>query len=274
MIRSLALPLLLLLAVPAAAFASPPSIFVNDVRVDGLTNQTLTGVDVTFDANGDVRISAPNYKIQTVAGDPPPATPAPIATQAAVQPAPVAPTSPPPVASPSPPVAPAPSLTTTLATTTLATTPPTPSVAAPPPVAAPPAPPPAPLPDGPSPSDTQHYYITTVQPSGRAGMAQWDIDVYVNQVFVKRFQSKEIDPEPLTDITRFLKPGENVIHFAAKKEEGAQLSTSPADYFELVLGNGELREGQVLLTRVASYRLTAAETGSPTSDKTLHLGKN
>lgn len=274
MTRPLALPLLLLLAMPFSALASPPSIFVNDVRVDGLTNQTLTGVDVTFDANGDVRISAPNYKVQAVSSEVPPTSTAP--TQP-VAPPPVAPT--PPAAPVAPAAVAAPLAPTAPAVPAEPAAPVAPAAVAPPPVATPPSasPPVQPqviLPDGPAPSDTQHYYITTVQPSGRAGMAQWDCDLYINQVFVKRFRSKEIDPEPLTDITRFLKPGENAIHFAAKKEEGQRLSTSPADYFELVLGNGEMREGQVLLTRVASYRLTAADTGASTFDKTLRLGKN
>src|SRR5437773_7382155 len=57
------LALLLAALGPGAAFARSPSVYINNVKVDGLSGQTLTGVDVTFDANGDVRITAKGYKI-------------------------------------------------------------------------------------------------------------------------------------------------------------------------------------------------------------------
>ncbi len=38
-------------------------VYVNGVLVNGLEDQVLTDVTVTFDANGDVRIDAPNVKI-------------------------------------------------------------------------------------------------------------------------------------------------------------------------------------------------------------------
>ena len=118
-------------------------------------------------------------------------------------------------------------------------------------------------------SGEHHFYIATMQPGGRTGMAQWDIDVYINQTFVKKFRSK--DPEPISDITRFLKPGANVIHFTAKKEDGERLSASPNDFFELVVGDGEMRAGQVMLNRITSYRRTAAETGQFNSETTVNL---
>lgn len=188
--------LLALSASPAAA--RTPAIYINGVRVDGLTGQTLTNVDVTFDEAGDVRITAKGYRVQSSEGD-----------------------------KPAPPTA------------------------------------------APSTATGHRFYIATMSPPGRSAMAQWDIDVYVNQTFVKKFRSK--DPEPIFDISRFLKPGPNVIHFTARKEEGERLSTSPADYFELVIGDGEMRAGQVMLNRISSYRRTAAESGTYNSETTLDL---
>src|SRR5438067_8323983 len=63
----------------AAALARTPSIFINDVRVDGLRGQTLTGVDVVFDENGDIHITAKGYKVQVEGAAP--ATPAATANQ-------------------------------------------------------------------------------------------------------------------------------------------------------------------------------------------------
>src|SRR5438128_2322433 len=65
-----------------------------------------------------------------------------------------------------------------------------------------------------APPAAHRFYIATVQP--RPGATQWDIEVYINKVYVKRFRSR--DPEPVTEITRYLHPGENVVHFQARKE--------------------------------------------------------
>src|SRR5579883_218451 len=203
--RLLTRSILASLFVSSAALARPPSVYINDVKVDGLHGQTLSNVDVVFDDNGDVRITAKGYKVTKL--DPTPATPAP--QQAAVAPTPAA--------------APA----------------------------------------------AHHFYIATMQPPGREGAAGWDVDVYVNQVFVKRFRSK--DPEPIYEITRFLKPGANTLHFTPRRDDGEHRSVSPSDYFELVVGDGEMRAGQVMLTKISSFRRTAADTAPTDAETTLYL---
>jgi hypothetical protein len=85
----IALVLLALLPVPVLA-----SVFLNGVRIDGMTNQTFDKVSsVRLDEQGNVHILAPGYTVKTVPA-PAPAAPAP------VPPAP-APT-PPAVAAPAP----------------------------------------------------------------------------------------------------------------------------------------------------------------------------
>ena len=195
-------------AVPSVAAARAPSVFINDVKVDGLTGQSFKGVDVVFDENGDVRITAKGYKIAVVDG-----------AGAAAAPSPTAP-------SQAPPSATAPRATA--------------------------------VPTGAAPAGAAHFFIATVQP--HAGAAQWDVDVYINNVFVRRFRSR--DAEPYFEITRFLRVGSNNVRFLARKEEGERISTSPTDYFELVLGDGESRNGQVMMNRITSYRRTAAEEGT------------
>lgn len=119
----------------------------------------------------------------------------------------------------------------------------------------------------PTSSGARHFFIATMQP--HLGAAQWDVDVFINKVFVHRFRSK--DPEPVLEITRFLKPGANVIHYQATKEPGDRVSVSPTDYFELIVGDGEMRGGQVMLNKMTAYRRTAAETGSFDSETTIEV---
>ena len=57
----------LLVALPAQAKA--PTVFVNNVRVDGLRNQHFLGADVRFDENGDIRITAKGYRVTPVEVD-------------------------------------------------------------------------------------------------------------------------------------------------------------------------------------------------------------
>src|SRR5262249_25628635 len=51
-----------------AALAEPAradrSIFLNGVKIDGVTNQTFRGCDVTIDAAGNVLISARGYSVE------------------------------------------------------------------------------------------------------------------------------------------------------------------------------------------------------------------
>jgi hypothetical protein len=53
------------LAMLAAGPAGAVEVYVNGVKLTGvLKNQTFKGTEVQFDANGDIRISAPGYKIE------------------------------------------------------------------------------------------------------------------------------------------------------------------------------------------------------------------
>src|SRR4051794_18939818 len=121
--RSVLYPVVLSLLVTAStASARAPSVYINNVKVDGLTGQSLTNVDVTFDEHGDVRITAKGYKVQSSEAEKPPAGAAVTA------------------------------------------------------------------------SAGHRFYIATMSPPGRTGMAGWEIDVYINQTFVKKFRSKDPDP--------------------------------------------------------------------------------
>ena len=104
-ILSAALVALAALMVPVSALAS--SVYLNGVRIDGVTNQKFEKATVRIDEKGDVFIEAQGYAVRVLT--PAPATPAPVAA-APVAPAPApaapapaaAPAQPPPAAAPSP----------------------------------------------------------------------------------------------------------------------------------------------------------------------------
>jgi hypothetical protein len=50
----------------ASAGESSVKVFVNEVEVTGLTNQEFKNCSVQFDAEGNIRISAPGYKIKRI----------------------------------------------------------------------------------------------------------------------------------------------------------------------------------------------------------------
>lgn len=75
--------MILLAALLPSAFAG--SIFINGVRADLPPEMTMTNVTVRFDADGNVWIDAPNYRVQVLApGDMAAATPLPAAGDANV----------------------------------------------------------------------------------------------------------------------------------------------------------------------------------------------
>lgn len=57
-----------ILALAPAAFAG--SVYLNKVRIDGVTNQKFEKVTVRIDEKGDVYIEAPGYQVKSVEGGP------------------------------------------------------------------------------------------------------------------------------------------------------------------------------------------------------------
>lgn len=64
--------------------ASAGHVYINGVPADGVTNLEMKAVNITFDANGDIRIDAPHYDVR-VSGSAPQAAP-PAATPPAATP--------------------------------------------------------------------------------------------------------------------------------------------------------------------------------------------
>ena len=228
---------------PAFAQPRPLHIYLNDLRLEGgeLRGQTLTGVDVRFEDNGDIRIVARGYRITA---DPPGATPTSTSppAQHPVQALPSA----------------AAQTTPALPATTGTPAPPLPATP-PPPAAAPSV----------APIQGKRYYMAPT-PQTRLGAAQYDVEVFVNGVAIRKFHSK--DPEPFVEITRWMRPGVlNTVRLVAHKEPGPRISASSTDVFELILGTGELQGGQLLLEPLQRYRRNAAEMSDYNTEMTIDL---
>lgn len=104
---------------------------------------------------------------------------------------------------------------------------------------------------------TRRYFL--VSESNAPGMAQYDIDVFVNAVWIKRISHE--DPQTVLEISRHLKKGKNVIHFTATKNVGsARRSTSPQHYLKIIIGEGNIGGNNVMIDNaLVEYTRTAAE---------------
>ncbi|HZH15005.1 MAG TPA: hypothetical protein VE057_11680 [Archangium sp.] len=223
------------LLLPLSALAG--SVFLNGVRIDGVTNQKFEKVaSVRIDDQGNVYIDAPAYAVKLVNAPP---APAPAPAVAAPAPAPVPTPAPAPVA----PAAPAPA-----------------------PVVAAPAP--APVPVDPAPARiTRRYWLVTEQSA--VGMSEYDIDLYVNSRWVRKLRNGE--DQVISEITRELQPGKNtVLMIAHKVAGGSRRSESPQHVFKVIIGEGNEGGGNVMIDNpLIRFQRTAAETEDLSEEFTL-----
>ena len=105
---------------------------------------------------------------------------------------------------------------------------------------------------------SQHYWLVTEKAA--PGMTQFDIDVFVNSKFVRRFLDDE--EHIVLELTKYLQPGQNKVVFVAKKNLGAaRRSASPQHYFRIVVGEGDSGGRNVMIHRkLIDYKRTALET--------------
>jgi hypothetical protein len=117
-----------------------------------------------------------------------------------------------------------------------------------------------PPPNAKGPAQPTRYYLTMAQ----NGDPQWDVDVYLNGTYVRRFSAGR-GSEPQTapiEVTRMIKTGENSLRFHAIKQEGQVRSIEPSELISLTLDADQaLVTGRHELTHIYSYKRTAAETG-------------
>ena len=114
---------------------------------------------------------------------------------------------------------------------------------------------------------SRHYYLVTEKAA--PGMTQYDIDLFVNAKWVRKFLDSE--EHVIMEITKYLVPGPNKISFVAKKDvREARRSASPQHYFRVIVGEGNSGGRNVMITKKAiDYKRTALETTDFQDDFTV-----
>jgi hypothetical protein len=105
----------------------------------------------------------------------------------------------------------------------------------------------------------KRYWL--VKEENYPGKTQYEIDIYINSQWWKRIRSDD-EPSQVIELTKHLKQGPNVLHFAATKKVGEQrLSVSPEVYLRLIVGEGDMGGNNVMIeSPLVQYKRTAAET--------------
>jgi hypothetical protein len=117
---------------------------------------------------------------------------------------------------------------------------------------------PPPKPTAPAPEPVTKQYFLVAQASTPA-LAQYDVDVFINHVWVKRVVSTE--SQLVLDVSKHLRKGNNTVHFTAKKNLGeGRKSEAAAHSLTLHLGEGAVANATVVIDRpLIEYVRTAAE---------------
>jgi hypothetical protein len=114
---------------------------------------------------------------------------------------------------------------------------------------------------------TKRYFLVT-EPSP-PGLAQYDVDVFVNSVWIKRIGADEA--QTVIEITRHLKKGKNVVHFTATKNlADGRRSASPQHALKIIIGEGNMGGNNVMIDNpVLEYKRDASEMQSFSDDFTV-----
>lgn len=104
---------------------------------------------------------------------------------------------------------------------------------------------------------TKRYFL--VSETSAIGLAQYDIDVFVNSVWIKRVSSA--DAQAVVEVTRHLKKGKNIVHFTATKAlADGRKSASPTHFVKLYIGEGNMGGNNVMIDNaLLEYKRDASE---------------
>jgi hypothetical protein len=116
---------------------------------------------------------------------------------------------------------------------------------------------------------TRRYWL--VKEENYPGKTQYDVDIYINSVWFKRIRSN--DEQVVQEITKYLRTGSNVLHFAATKNIGQQRkSFSKQVYMRIIIGEGNIGGNNVMIENpLVQYTRTADETGNYNDEYTISV---
>lgn len=113
---------------------------------------------------------------------------------------------------------------------------------------------------------TQKYFLVTEQ--NPPGMAEYEIDLFLNGKFMRTLKSGE--EQLVTDITKQLRPGQNLVIAQAKKryaDPNNPKSMSKSHVFRVIIGEGNTSSDQVTIEKqLVTFTRTAADTNDVTQE--------
>jgi hypothetical protein len=114
------------------------------------------------------------------------------------------------------------------------------------------------------------YFVVSEQ--SLPGMTQYDIDLYVNSKWVRKFHSD--DEQIVTEVTQFMHPGPNKVLFVAKKNVvGTRKSFSPDATYRITLGEGEATGDKVVIDNPLVSFKRSADQSEDTSQEFAVTGR-
>jgi hypothetical protein len=115
---------------------------------------------------------------------------------------------------------------------------------------------------------SKRYFLVSMQ--NRTGATQYDVDVLINGKFIRTIHSKEA--QTVIEVTGWMVAGKNQVTMAARKSYGggSRVSSSPADFFKVILGEGSENGGKVIIDLpLVEFKRTADELANPSGEYTV-----
>lgn len=113
---------------------------------------------------------------------------------------------------------------------------------------------------------TQKYFLVTEQ--SPPGMTEYEVDLFLNGKFMRTLKSGE--EQLVTDITKSLRAGQNIVIIQAKKryaDPSSPKSLSRSAVFRVIIGEGNTTSDQVTIEKqLVTFTRTAADTNDVTQE--------
>jgi hypothetical protein len=114
---------------------------------------------------------------------------------------------------------------------------------------------------------SKKYFVVSEQ--SMQGMTQYDIDLYINSKWVRKFRSD--DDQIVTEVTQYIHPGHNKLLFVAKKNVvGARKAFTPAATYMVTLGEGDANGDKVVIDNpLVTYKRGADQMDDASQEYTV-----